>query len=744
MRQRLSIRRGIAAVTAVAIGSALALTGIAVPAQAAGYVVTGSISVPQTLSELEFFTLDVSTLSISPAPTSGTYQIYSGDGQVAFTQAVDYQQVVTQNRLANGWAGLTMYATLTFDGPEGQVVVTSNTTDPILPEGVRPASLSISGSGIVGTPLTVQTNSSWGSPPTSIDYTWYRVDTNAVVQTGSDSTYTPTADVVGTPVYVSATATRNSLPSATSVSSFSSTVRLGEFANVPAPTVTGSGLLGTDFTASLNTSGVTPTPVSVDYVWHRVDTNAVVQTGGTTLAATSALLGTGVYVIATLTADNTTPYTTTNSSFSSTVRPNEFVNVPTPVVSGTGVLGSSFTASIDTAGITPTPGSVDYVWYRVDTDAVVQTGGSTFVPTSALLGTGVYVIATLSATDTTSFVTPNSAFSSTVRLEEFTDVPVPTITGTGTLGTDFTAALDTTGISPTPNAVAYTWYRADTNAVVQSGGSTFTPTSALVGTAVYVVANLTSVDTTSYVTPNSAFSATVHLASFTPGDAPVLTGQHTLGGELEAVIDPSGWSPTPELFSFQWFLEDGTPILDATGATLAMTGDLVGKVVYVVVTAHATDAEPYQIPSAPSGLIAAPTFSIDGPSSIVAGSSLTLEGWGLLFDEEIEIELQSAPVALGAFTAASDGTLSATLTVPALTAAGEHHLVVTRDGVEIGRVALTVTSPPAALVPPIPVPAEPSMLGATGRGDAGLGALALAASLTIGAGLIIRRRRAVR
>jgi len=728
MQQHISFRRGLAAVTAITIGAALALIGVAAPAQAAGYDVTGSISVPQTLSELELFSVDVSTLSITPAPTSGTYQIFSGDDLLAHTEAVGYPPVVPERQLANGWAGLTMYAVLTFDGPEGQVVVTSNTTNPILTEGVRPASLSISGSGIVGTPFTVQTDSSWGSPPTSIVYTWHRVDTNAVVQSGTDASYTPTADLVGTPVYVAATATRNSLPAASSVSSFSSTVRLDAFANVPAPTVVGTGLLGTDFTAAIDTSAVTPVPSAVDFVWYRVDTGAVVQTGGTTLAATSALLGTGVYVIATLTAADTTPYTTTNSAFSPTVRPNEFANVPAPTVSGTGILGSDFTAALDTSAVTPTPTGVDYVWHRADTDAVVQTGGTTFTPTTALLGTGVYVIATLEAANTTTFVTPNSAFSSTVRLKEFANVPAPTITGTGTLGSDFTAALDASGVTPTPDAVAFTWHRADTNAVVQTGGATFTPTFALAGTGVYVTATLTASETSTYTTENSAFSATVHLASFTPGDGPVLEGQHTLGGELEAVVDSSGWSPTPESFSFQWFLENGTPIVDATLPTLAMTDDLVGEVVYVVATAHATDTQSYEIASAPSGLIAAPTFTIDGPTSIVAGSAVTLRGWGLLFGETLEVELQSTPVPLGSFIVGADGTLSAAVTVPVLTAAGQHHLVVLRDGIEIGRVALAITAPPAALT-------------GTGSENGALGLAALAAALMIGIGLVANRRR---
>lgn len=88
--------------------------------------------------------------------------------------------------------------------------------------------------------------------------------------------------------------------------------------------------------------------------------------------------------------------------------PGSFSGVNNPSVSGTGVVGSNFTASLDTAGTSPTPTAVAYEWYRVDTNALIQTGGATLTATNALIGTQVYVIATLSAPATSNYRTLNS------------------------------------------------------------------------------------------------------------------------------------------------------------------------------------------------------------------------------------------------------------------------------------------------------------------------------------------------
>ncbi|RQP12848.1 MAG: hypothetical protein EAS51_01620 [Microbacteriaceae bacterium] len=68
----------------------------------------------------------------------------------------------------------------------------------------------------------------------------------------------------------------------------------------------------------------------------------------------------------------------------------------------------------------------------------------------------------------------------------------PTVSGTGRLGTSFTASYDATGVTPAPTSVTFAWYASDGTGV--GTGATFTPSNAflvtadLVGMSVYVVA----------------------------------------------------------------------------------------------------------------------------------------------------------------------------------------------------------------------------------------------------------------
>ncbi|QCR20314.1 LPXTG cell wall anchor domain-containing protein [Agrococcus sp. SGAir0287] len=605
---------------------------------------------------------------------------------------------------------------------------------------------SISGTGIVGSTFTASYDASTTSPtPTSVDYDWYRVDTGALVQEGG-STLVASQALLGTGVYVLATLREPSTPSyRTTNSPFSATVRLGEFAGVRAPSISGSGIVGSSFTASYDASGTTPAPTTVAFDWYRYDTGALVQEGGSTFVATEALLGVGVYVLATLSAPGVQDYRTINSPFSATVRLGEFTGVGAPSIAGSGVVGSTFTASYDASGTTPTPTSVTFDWYRVDTGALVQEGGATLVATEALLGTGVYVLATLSAPDALDVVTTNSPFSAAVRLGEFSSVGTPVVEGSGVVGTTLGVALDTSDTVPAPTTVRFTWYRVDTGAEVLDDADSLLVTSELLGTPVYVVATLEAPGTQSYVTANSAFSATVHLRSFVPGDAPTLGGRNVLGGVLTASIDLATWTPEPTAVAWQWRLEDGTPIAGATSAQLAMTADLAGEVVFAEATLSAPDTQPYVVATAPSGRIAVPGIAIDGSSRVLPGATVSVEAWGLLLDTEYALELRSTPLALGTAVSTAEGTIDAQVTIPTTAEIGAHRLALLLDGQEVASVPLEVVAAAPAPVAPQPgaaVPAAPSALPQTGAADASVPAALAALLLVLGVTLVLRRRPA--
>jgi len=307
---------------------------------------------------------------------------------------------------------------------------------------------------------------------------------------------------------------------------------------------------------------------------------------------------------------------------------------------------------------------------------------------------------------------------------------VPTVSGTGRLGTSFTASYDATGVSPTPTSVTFRWHTTD--GTVVGTGATFAPTNALLGEPLYATAVLSRTDYQDYVTLGSAFTATVSLADQIPGAAPVITGRNVVGGLLTASVDTSGWAPVPDAVDYQWYVEDGTPIPGADQATLAVTAALIGESVYVVATAHAADHVDYVIASAPTGRIAEPTLGA-GSRTVQAGGTVTVEAWGLLIDEEYTVELHSDPVVLGTVRSDAAGTIDATFRIPASVAPGKHTLVLLHGGVAVDTLSLTVTAQPAV-----------AAIASTGADSGGVGiaaALLLAGLLAVGAARVAVRRR---
>lgn len=427
--------------------------------------------------------------------------------------------------------------------------------------------------------------------------------------------------------------------------------------------------------------------------------------------------------------------TTVYSNWTGAVAKKTFAQ-PALTASGTAVAGG--TLSVGGSGWGATPTSYDWEWRRVNDNSIVASGSGSAAPgtytvTSADVAAGsqFYAIVTAHLAGYAD-ATWSTGFSQAAHLAPFADVTaVPTITGTGRLGTSFTASYDATGVTPAPESVTFDWHTED-GAIVGSG-SAFTPTASLLGQIVYATATLHAADHADYTTLGSAFSATVALAEFTPGAAPVITGRNALGGTLTASVDTSAWVPVPTSFDYRWFLEDGTAIPDADDATLAVTAALVGEVVYVQATAHRADHASYVIGSAPTGRIAAPTLGAS-LGTVQAGDSLTIEAWGLLLGEEYTVELHSDPVVLGTAVSGLDGTISKSFTIPASTPAGEHTIVLLREGVQVAELSLAVTAATA----PNPAP----VIAATGA-DADLTAMALLTALTFlaaGAMLVISRR----
>ncbi|MFT4284769.1 MAG: hypothetical protein QM598_08050 [Protaetiibacter sp.] len=446
--------------------------------------------------------------------------------------------------------------------------------------------------------------------------------------------------------------------------------------------------------------------------WHRVADGALLS-AGSSYTVPQAEIGSQLYGVFTATVVGGTydgDRVVTYSNWTGAVAKKQFAQ-PTLAAAGDAIAGGTLSV---TGTWSPTPTSYDWEWRRVADNALVGGGSGTtvggYTVTSADVAAGSIFYANVTAhLEGYQDATWATSFSQTAHLGSFANVTaVPVVSGTGRLGTSFAASYDTAGVAPAPTATTIQWRTAD--GTIVGTGASFTPTNALLGQPLYATALLSRADYQDYVTLGSAYTATVSLADQTPGAAPVITGRNALGGTLTASVDTSAWSPVPDSFTYQWYLEDGTPIADADEATLSMTSALVGEVVYVEATSHAADHLDYVIASAPTGRIAAPVVAAS-VTSVQAGDTLTVQAWGLLLDEGYTVELHSSPVTLGTATSDAAGTISQSFRIPASTPAGAHTVVLLRNGVQVAEVALTVTARPALAATGADAAAAPLALG---------------------------------
>ena len=112
------------------------------------------------------------------------------------------------------------------------------------------------------------------------------------------------------------------------------------------------------------------------------------------------------------------------------------------------------------------------------------------------------------------------------------------------------------------------------------------------------------------------------LQEFADAPAPVVTGDLHEGSTLTA--DPGMWFPTPDTTTYQW-LRDGDEIDGANASTYVLTGDDLGTVITVMVTAahdlFATTSKVSSDTGIPSVFTASPVPTITG--STTSGSTLT-------------------------------------------------------------------------------------------------------------------------
>jgi hypothetical protein len=155
----------------------------------------------------------------------------------------------------------------------------------------------------------------------------------------------------------------------------------------------------------------------------------------------------------------------------------------------------------------------------------------------------------------------------------------PTIAGTPMVGAPLEVAVG--GWTPAPTSVTVQWL-ADGAAIPGATAPGYVPTADVKGKTLtaQVTAQLEG------YTPGAAALATAPVApgTFQPTHAPTIQGAPEVGTTL--TLTPPSWAPQPTKAKTQWYA-DGDALPGATGATLTLTRDQIGKQISARVIASA-------------------------------------------------------------------------------------------------------------------------------------------------------------
>ena len=126
----------------------------------------------------------------------------------------------------------------------------------------------------------------WDPTPSNLIYRWYRSGSSTAIAAGTS--YTLTASDVGRSIFVQATGTRAGYVEAIRSSAMTTTVLAGlPFTSSPAPTITGSAVVGQTLTAAI--SGWDPTPTTTSYLWFRSGFSSPIGSGSSYTLTSSDL-----------------------------------------------------------------------------------------------------------------------------------------------------------------------------------------------------------------------------------------------------------------------------------------------------------------------------------------------------------------------------------------------------------------------------------------------------------------------
>ncbi len=408
----------------------------------------------------------------------------------------------------------------------------------------------VSGRANVGSTLAVVASST----DSNVDLTYEWLADGVELIDSTEPTLQLTDEHLGKRIAVRVTASKAGYVSATEESEQTATVGPVEEAQLSAPAVTGSAVVGSTLTTTASSS----TPgAAVSYAW-LADGTPISGATNALLAVDAAQLGTRISVRVTAAAPGYA--SATIESIPTAVVATGTLAASTPTISGSALTGSTLTVK---PGAWTSGTTLAYQWFAGGT-AISGATKATLVLASGQAGKTLTVRVTGTKSGYAT-VAKTSAATSRVFL-----VATPTISGIPVIGSTLSTK---SGTWATGTTLKYQWFASGT-AISGATGSAFALTSSQAGKqiGVRVTGSLSGYPTTSMTSASTLKVATV--------GSPTISGTIATGSRLTA--KPGTWTPGTS-FAYQWYA-NGTAVGGATDASFKLTSIHFGKQMTVRVT----------------------------------------------------------------------------------------------------------------------------------------------------------------
>ena len=456
----------------------------------------------------------------------------------------------------------------------------------------------LSGLAKVGSTLTAVTGT-WDSG-VSLAYRWFRDGFEILGQTGA--TYVITSSDFGKPITVTVSAFKAGYTSVSKSSSATAQVNSGAMSLTPLPVINGVSSVGSTLTV---TAGTWDSGVSLSYQWLR-NGSEIAGANSTTYFLTVDDRNYSISVRVTGTKTNYVDVSKT-SSLTQIVDNGQLSSAPTPVISGSVVVGQPLNVTL---GLWPDGVAVRIQWFRYGT-AIQGANSLKYTLTAEDAGAQIFVEAT-GTKDGYMPLRMQSELTGEVQDGQFASAPTPSITGVPKMGYTLTAALGNWDYGV---EFQYQWLRGG-DAIDGAIDPTYSIVSEDVGEiiGVQVTANLDGYTPIVYVVSTSKpiVPGVLTLAK------PTITGTQQVG----ALLTLQHLDPTPigaDQF-VQWY-RGPTAIVDATSWTYTLVAADRGQVVSAKITATLDGYLDTTVTSSKTAPIAFGALSVRGSVALSALSA---------------------------------------------------------------------------------------------------------------------------